>query len=178
MPSTKEILPSTSINNDNNITVDIDNSYNSNSSINSRRASWPTTKIQQVQQQKEEKKKSNNNNKEEEEEEDPIWLKWKGTIGKQIGNLESSLGSMVGIHGLENNGQQWKDWGTSAIDRSNELTEQGAPSRIDGEYNRFIGHFGKALGHIIGDEEMEYNNVKRIYDANEEIIQSRKKSLE
>ncbi|KAI9304964.1 hypothetical protein BJ944DRAFT_76405 [Cunninghamella echinulata] len=178
MPFTKESSASSSSSSsphldNNNISVDIEN----DNIISNRRASWPSSSSSSTTRQQQ---GQNNERRTQvaDEEEDPLWLRWKGAIGQQLGNIETSIGSMVGLNGLENNGRQWKEWGSHTIEHANTLAEQGAPSRIDGEYNRALGFIGKTVGHIIGDEEMEYNNSRRICEANEEIVQARKKSLE
>ncbi|CAO3638944.1 unnamed protein product [Cunninghamella echinulata] len=179
MPFTKESSTASSSSSSshidsNNISVDIENG----NTTNNRRASWPSSSSSSITAKQQQEQNNERRTRVTDEEEDPLWLRWKGAIGQQLGNIETSIGSMVGLNGLESNGRQWKEWGSHTIEHATTLEEQGAPSRIDGEYNRALGFIGKTVGHIIGDEEMEYNNSRRIYEANEEIVQARKKSLE
>ncbi|SAM04694.1 hypothetical protein [Absidia glauca] len=108
--------------------------------------------------------------------EDPLWMKCKSAVFRGAGAAQSKLGSVTGMNGLEHRGQEWESWASRTADQADVLTEQGAPSRIHGEYNRWMGYLGKALGHVSGDEEMQVKGTQRTEQANDEIEQARRKS--
>ncbi|CAO3583568.1 unnamed protein product [Absidia cylindrospora] len=108
--------------------------------------------------------------------EDPIWMKCKSAVFRGAGAAQSKLGSAMGVSDLEHRGQEWEEWATQISEQANTMTEQGAPSRLHGEYNKWMGYMGKVLGHVSGDPEMEAKGLQRKDEANEEIEKARRTS--
>ena len=69
----------------------------------------------------------------------------------------------------ERAGSSTEAWADSTFRQAAEQLESGGPSRVHGEYNRWMGYLGKAVGHIAGDPEMEAKGSMRTREGEEEI---------
>ncbi|KAI8089699.1 uncharacterized protein BX664DRAFT_350070 [Halteromyces radiatus] len=105
---------------------------------------------------------------------DPVWLKCKSKMIKGAGMAQNTLGRVTGLDDWEHRGQAWEEWGDHTLQLAERLTDQGAPSRLHGEYNRWMGYLEKMIGHVAGDEEMQYHANTRTEQATQEINQSRR----
>ncbi|KAI8071782.1 hypothetical protein BC940DRAFT_293717 [Gongronella butleri] len=100
---------------------------------------------------------------------DPTWLKCKSSLWGQAGRVQTRLGAMTGLRSLEQRGQTWETWASSASKQARRLSQEGVPSRLHGEYSRVMGIVGKVMGYVSGDDEYEFRQMERTEQANDEI---------
>lgn len=102
--------------------------------------------------------------------EDPALIKLKSAFWKNAGYLQSKLGSLTGSSSWEQSGQETLEEAQRKYQEAESQHASGAvPSRIYGEYDRFMGYLNYAVGHVAGDKEMQERANQRTKHGTEEI---------
>ncbi|KAI9247217.1 hypothetical protein BY458DRAFT_590883 [Sporodiniella umbellata] len=103
------------------------------------------------------------------ESQDPQVQRFKGSFWKTAGQVQQAVGSWTQMDRWRESGQQTQAEADSVIQEAESRISNGQASWIHGEYERWMGRFTYAVGHIVGDPEMQAKASLRSREGEDEV---------
>ncbi|CAO3663278.1 unnamed protein product [Rhizopus stolonifer] len=100
---------------------------------------------------------------------DPQIERFKSSIWKRAGQVQAALGSLTQVESWQESGQQAQGDADHAYREAQARIQNGQASWIHGEYERWMGLMSYAVGHVVGDPEMQAKASLRSREGKEEI---------